>query len=176
MEILIRTTKYSWLNKLSKQERIDIVNFYLQGFPVFRISKAFCVAPSTIEHHLMKAQVLVAGRKPFAKGKVVRNNIEAFRGLTIPAQKHLVTKIDNDKIYYDEYGYAYKQSNKSYRDYLKEERTRKHIPRSNEFVVNHGAGEGWNNFKCMIHVDLVQDVEEDVCRGVVNDARDLYLI
>lgn len=146
--------KYTWENRLSYEDREAIIDFYKKGFAVFKIATAFSSTPSTIEYHLNKAQVLYPLRKPFAVGIIVRPmKKESVRSIVFPSRRRLVTKLDDNVHYYDEYGFEYKQPTKNYKDYLREEQLRKPIIRSNDLCINHGAGD---TFKCRIHVDLTE--------------------
>lgn len=154
MEIL-NQPKYTWPNRLSYDDRKLIVQYYLQGHCVNKIREAFNTTQTTIEYHLMKANVYEKHRKPFATGIIVRHTPQPIRSLAFHTPRKLVTKTDNDECYYDEYGNKYKKIKKSYADYLKEEKERIPILRSNDFVPNRGAGD---NFKPMIRVNLVQHI------------------
>lgn len=142
--------KYTWLNRLSYKDREEIVRLYIQGHAILAIAKAFSSTQCTVKYHLRAAGVWIAWQKPNMKQKIERKPTEANRTLAFKHRRSLLPGLA-DQYDYDELGYRYKKSNKSYGDYLEEEAKRVPLKRSNDMSNNRGAGD---KFKCMIHVDI----------------------
>lgn len=150
METLNRP-KYTWENKLSNADRQQIIDYYIQGYAPYTLMRAYNVSQCTIEHHLKAAGVYILFRKATKKGPIKRQQLITFRSITLPPTRRLVTKLDNDKYWYDEYGQQYKNVTKSYKDFIQEAANRPRIIRDNERIENKGAGD---NFITMIRVSI----------------------
>lgn len=115
---MITKTKYEWQNKLSFNDRLWIVRYYLEGYGLFHIASVYGVTTSTVEYHLKKASVFIPNKKPTLFGNV--NPIQKRR-VIIQRTLTQVYPMDDPTHYYDEYGYKYLRP-KSYKQLLNDAR------------------------------------------------------
>lgn len=98
METLQRKTKYTWPNRLSYQDRIDVVILYLEGWGLYRIGRTFGVSASTVEYHLKNANVFTPNKRPTLFGTIKRTSVIVKR--TLVANHNL----DTDTHYFNDRG------------------------------------------------------------------------
>lgn len=117
METLTKKTKYRWENRLSYNDRSNIVGYYLEGYGLDRIGKTFGVTASTIEYHLKAADVFVPFRRP-----TLFKVIPAAQNRPCQTVVHtLVARpVDTDTHYFDEFGERYNRP-KSYQQIMRQQ-------------------------------------------------------
>jgi hypothetical protein len=108
--------KYEWPNKLSFEDRLWIVRYYLEGYGLFHIATVYGVTTSTIEYHLKKANVFTPYKKPTLYGNV---NPIPKRVIVIQRTLANIAPIDNNKYYYDDLGERYRRP-KTYKQIVNE--------------------------------------------------------
>lgn len=104
METTTKKIKYTWLNRLSYDDRQRIVNYYLEGYGLDRLGKTFGVTASTVEYHLKIANVFIPYKRPTLYGKIKK---EEKRKEQANTQRDLVApkfNLDTKQSYEDDRG------------------------------------------------------------------------
>ena len=134
-----KTIKYTWLNRLSYDDRQRIVTYYLEGYGLDRIGKTFGVTASTIEYHLKIANVFIPYKRPTLYGKITK---EQERKEQANTQRDLVASkfnLDTKKEYHNSYGEKCLMP-KSYLRYLQEA---KRLARKNKEIKKEPESKGF---------------------------------
>lgn len=141
METLTRKIKYTWANRLSYEDRRRVVNYYLEGYGLYRIGETFGVTASTIEYHLKAANVFIPYKRPTLFGTIQKElerkqEVNKIRTLVAPRYN-----FDNKYSYENEFGERCFMP-KSYARYLQgaqrlaaKNNVKKEIPESTGFVI-----------------------------------------
>lgn len=78
MEIITRTIKYTWQNRLSIDDKVTIASLYLQGYAIFNIAESFTVTPSTIQYHLQVMGVYSKNKRPTLWNRIIIRDTKQY--------------------------------------------------------------------------------------------------
>lgn len=82
---LVPNANRPWQAHLSFENRLKFIDYYKEGYAVYKIAKTFQVTAGTVEYHLRVAQVYIPGKKPTKRGIEIQGHfqiLQASHGLS----------------------------------------------------------------------------------------------
>ncbi len=70
----VTKTHKLWENRLSFETRHKFIDYYNEGYAIYKIAKTFQVTAGTVEYHLRVAKVYIPGRQPTKRNVEIQSN------------------------------------------------------------------------------------------------------